>query len=79
MVGKLYQIMAEPINTPFSCLRYQNISCSRGDNILVLDVRVSDPSHGWKDVEVFINGRVGIFKIWAFKDLIKDGSLKLVN
>jgi len=79
MVGQLYRITRRTHNTSFSCLRYQNIGHKQGDTILVLDVKVSDPSHGWKDVEALINGRVARFKIWAFKDLVDTQSIKLVN
>ena len=79
VIGQLYKVHKGLAGSAFSCLRYQNINHKVGDTMLVLDVRVSDPTHGWKDVEVLINGKLGHFKIWAFEDLITTKSIKLVN
>ena len=79
VIGKLYEITYRTKNTSFGCLRHQSIKHKEGDTILVLDVRVSDPTHGWKDVEALINGKLARFKIWAFMDLIDTQSIKLVN
>jgi len=79
VIGQLYKVHKNTKDTAFSCLRHQNIRHEVGDTILVLDLRVSDPTHGWKDVEVLINGNLGRFKIWAFQDLIDTQSIKLVN
>ena len=79
VIGKLYEITYRTKSSSFGCLRHQSIKHKEGDTILVLDVRVTDPTHGWKDVEALINGKLARFKIWAFMDLIDTQSIKLVK
>ena len=79
VIGQLYEITHRANELSFSSLRYQNIDHKEGDTMLVLDVRVTKAYHGWKDVEVLINGRLAQFKTWAFQDLIDAQSIKLVK
>jgi len=80
VIGQLYKITYRTKSTSFSCLRYQKITHTEGDTMLVLDVRECvEYSDGWKDVHVLMNGRMARFKIWAFMDLIDTSSIKLVK
>lgn len=82
MIGQLYEVTRQIHSTSFSCLRYQGITHKEGDTMIVLGIKFNDDhptKMGWEDVHVLMNGRVGRFKIWAFKDLISTRSIKLVK
>ena len=82
VIGQLYKVHKNTTDTAFSCLRHQSIHHKEGDTMLVLDIKVCEDhptKMPWKDVHVLINGKVGRFKIWAFQDLIKTQSIKLVK